>query len=203
MGEKRKSVPRTTAAIHEAGHAVAAIWFSIGFDYVTVVPDETAIAYVQGLRQSVPDYATSPITKDDPDALAFWQQWLVMTMAGPSASAKWQPRLPRLSYAWGDMNEALRLLGDIHRNDGAKVRTAHYGYICALADDFVEKEWPRIEVVAAALVERGTLTYDDVRSLLHSARHAMIAGTFRSASDCSRVIHLGNQPRPGAYTSAA
>lgn len=193
MSTRRKSVNRMTAALHEAGHAVAAIKLGISFDFVTVVPDDISVAHVHGLSQSVPDYASHPDTKDEPKSLAFWERWLVVTMAGPAAHKKRHPYAHPWGYAFSDRGELFRLTRDIHRGS-EDVRHAYEGYIRARAKELVEREWPSIEAVAAALVERGTLSYDDV----HSACHAMIVSVSRAQSASSLVIHLGSHPRPGA-----
>jgi hypothetical protein len=157
MSSKRQS--SLTRAIHEAGHAVAAIMLSIRFDEVTIEPLESGEGgSVRGFAQYTPNYVSDPETKDEPESLAFWQNLMVVCLAGPAANRRCQCANWR-GYAVGDLQEVLRLINDIHRHSEKKVRETYYKFLEALASELVEKFWPRVEALATALVERRTLTH--------------------------------------------
>jgi ATP-dependent Zn protease len=155
--------PAMTVAVHEAGHAVAAVHYGIDFDHVTIIPNAE---FHQGGRvklNPVPEYASSSKTKNDPPAIRFWENYLVMTLAGPAAHKKRHPHAHWGGYAIGDIGQASRLIEDMHSD--RDVRNAYYKYIEARAKAFVETYWYAIEAVATALVERGTLSDEEVRAI--------------------------------------
>jgi ATP-dependent Zn protease len=166
MSKRRNTLnrkPAMTVAVHEAGHAVAATHFGIGFDHVTIIPNAE---FPQGGRvkmHPVPSYASSSKTKNDPPAMRFWENYLIMTLAGPAAHKKRHPYAHWGSYAMSDLGQYNHLSEDMHSD--RDVRNAYYNYIAARAKAFVETYWHDIEAVARALVERGTLSDEEVRAI--------------------------------------
>jgi hypothetical protein len=166
-----------TVATHEAGHAVAAILHDIAFKHVTIVPtvrdsrDRPACSGHIKLKP-VPARFSAEGTKDSPASLDFWHRRLIVTLAGPAAHKKLHPRAHWLGYAGSDIGEAGHIIRDIHQCNHGPVTRAHYKYIDALSTTCIEKYWKEIEAVAAALIELGTLSEDQVRNAMYKSRVA-------------------------------
>jgi hypothetical protein len=149
-------------AIHEAGHAVAAILHDIPFEHVTIVPTDEYNGCVR-MEQPPAEYIAEE-TKDSPASLDYWHRRLIATMAGPAATKKLHPYGDWHRHAWADVDVAGDIFERIHERFDEAVIQAHLKYIKALAASFVENNWKEIEAVAAALIEHGTLSGDQVRS---------------------------------------
>jgi hypothetical protein len=170
--------PKRTVAIHEAGDAVAAVLHDIPFKLATIVPgrvDSHGRPY-EGhvLLKHPPKKYSDPETKDTPAALDFWHRRLIVTLAGPAAHKKLHPYAHWLGYASADIGEADHVTRDIHQCDRPVIH-AHYKYIEALATACIENNWTEVEAVAAALIERGTLSDREVRV-------AMLPASLREAA---------------------
>jgi hypothetical protein len=138
-------------AIHEAGHAVVALRLGLVFDHVTTVPDEHA--ETDGAL-----HWTDLQTAGDLEIAATADA--VVLLAGPFAEA----RLTETTLhdvlagdAAGEDREALATLG---LDDDEFVAASRD----ALA--LVEQDWPAIERVADALLERDSLDFDEVEALV-------------------------------------
>lgn len=132
-------------ALHEASHACAAVAYGVAFRYVTIIPDETFEGHIRMCSN-----------KDGSDADT------INTLAGPAADKKWRPYCSWLQgYARNEISDARRL---------AQVSQDHFNFLQWLTKNFVDEFAHEIEVVAAALLERETLTSDDVHSVLADMR---------------------------------
>ena len=139
-------------AIHEAGHAVAAIRAGLVFDQVSVLPDESL----------------------DIDGALYWQEsdleivmppelLAVVLLAGPCAEARERGlRADRMfdGVAATQDREAMAVLGLSEQQfiDATKEALA-----------IVERDWALIEQVAQGLAEDERLDYEDVESIVDAA----------------------------------
>lgn len=162
-----------TKAIHEAGHAVAAVHHDIDFEFVTIVPDDGADGKLKLdgklMLMPVPDYITEA---EEAEARLYWENYLIVAMAGPAAHKKRHPYAHPWGYAMSDFSLANGIINDMLL--GADVARAYWKYIEARARHFVEASWHKIEVVAAALVEHGTLDREMVCDIILDAARKKI-----------------------------
>jgi hypothetical protein len=139
------------AAIHEAGHAVAAIRAGLVFDNVSAIPDEEreldGALYWLELHEQVE--LTMP-----PELLA------VVLLAGPCAEAKLrQLRFDRLFAGAAAIDDRAGL---------ASLGLSDAQFITASRDALalVERDWPAIERVAEQLETGRALDFDEVEALV-------------------------------------
>jgi hypothetical protein len=139
-------------AIHEAGHAVAAIRAGLVFDQVSVLPDESL----------------------EIDGALYWQEsdleivmppelLAVVLLAGPCAEARERGlRADRMfdGVAATQDREAMAVLGLSEQQFIAATQEA-------LA--IVERDWKLIEQVAQGLADDERLDYEDVESIVDAA----------------------------------
>ena len=164
------AIPWEAVAHHEAAHAVLLTLFDLPPSSVSVELDE---------HDHSAGRVTQPPTHTDPthfsdqglDALRTWvDSQIVASFAGPLATA----RLGGLtdeqqhSSAIADEDDALRYAQQLFPADD----TDAHAYVEALRGPAARAfdppaAWPAIQAVAAALLERHTLTGDDVVDLIN------------------------------------
>jgi len=143
-------IPRITA-IHEAGHAIAAIRAGLVFDTVSAVPDESheldGALYWTELQESGEIVAP-------PELLA------VVLLAGPCAEARERRlRFDRIFSGVGatDDRESMATLG---LSEDQFVAAVHE------TAELVERDWKLIERVAEQLIAGSRLTFAEVEDII-------------------------------------
>ncbi len=89
------------------------------------------------------------------------------SLAGEIAQRRFAPRDRRIDHSWSDLENVSRLLHGIGLS-GAKLRAVAKA-VAVQADRVLEAHWSRIEAVANALLERGSLTGAQVRRIVKDA----------------------------------
>lgn len=144
------SISRTTA-LHEAGHAVAAVRAGLVFDRVTAIAD---------LEEELDgalhwnDLEASGEVAMSPELVA------VVLLAGPVAEARALRRRPdRVFTGWAALDD---------RESVAQLGLSDQQFVAAsrAALELVERDWPAIERVAAELLRGRELGYEDVEALV-------------------------------------
>jgi ATP-dependent Zn protease len=155
-------------AYHEAGHAVAAFFLgmSIGRNGVTIVPDKIkqtlGTGHILSQLRERPDVSVSPRTYVQIENRA------VMDMAGDVAEKKFRPR--RHYGGQTDLLHASDLLSCISESN--EITTARLNVAVLRARSLVELRRREITAVANALVERKTLTAEQVcEAILSCQQH--------------------------------
>jgi hypothetical protein len=142
-------------ATHEAAHAVAAVVHGLPFGHVTIVGNDDSNGRLKlklgGRRMSEKRCAA----------------YVLVALAGPAASKKLHPHSHPFAYAVGDWTEVQRIAGDLYFDE--ITARAYFKFKQVEAAQFVERFWPYVEAIAAALIERGALTSDEVKLTMQRA----------------------------------
>jgi hypothetical protein len=138
-------------AIHEAGHAVAAIRAGLVFDHVSAVPDDEqeidGALYWHALHEQL-ELAMPP------GLLA------VVLLAGPCAEARLRKlRFDRVFSGEGAIDDRTAIAG---------MGLSDEEFVAASRDAMalIEQDWPIIERVAELLQARDTLSFEEVESIV-------------------------------------
>ncbi|WP_367139516.1 hypothetical protein [Saccharothrix sp. HUAS TT1] len=159
-------------AVHEAGHAVALAALDLPLHEVWVRLEPVTKLFgenswrVRGCAEVAPGGGQVDVEDADTDT------WIVATMAGPEAEARWRMRqegvwfactarslVAASPYVRGDLDEIRDLLGSRHSTlirETAQARTA----------ELLGRRWMAVVRVGRALAESGRLTAGDVRGLM-------------------------------------
>jgi cell division protease FtsH len=170
LSRRALSRSRPKTAIHEAGHAVASIVLGRAFDFVTIVPNDDTDGHI----------AHPPRPEgwhNDPQSV---RDEIVILIASAAAQRLILPRSHwradygvRLDAVYdkkklldgSDHSGVLLLLREIICGRDPEAQWACYADCSRRAYSLVETHRDKIEAVAAALLEKLTLSYDDVRQI--------------------------------------
>ena len=148
-------------AYHEAGHAVAHIHLNLFFDYVTIAP----VPKIQGGLS----YARKAkvMRKLDPFHMEQWEKQIIMLYAGCKAiqiKTNDDDDWTGFDAADHELGSDLDRISDFSyfvNPSGPKV-----DYI-KVADKLLREKWPKVEAVAATLLKRKILRYEEVMELIN------------------------------------
>ena len=145
------STQRRATAYHEAGHAVVRWCYGLEFRLVTIRPD-----LVDGSLGHVAHAPDEPV-----------DGYAVSLAAGQVAEIKFRRRLPR----WGSEGDDEDIIEIALARGMAPDTAAAWGRYCILMSrDLVNQYWREIQAVAAALLERETLSYQDAVDVMLNGR---------------------------------
>jgi hypothetical protein len=167
MARSRSKKQLARTAHHEAGHAVIALREGRRFKHVTIVADEESFGHIlyERWRNYNPEYNQRPTTlvRIDKDILC--------SLAGPAATRRFAGR-----HDWrgasGDLGRVVDLACCIH--GGLDVVEPYVAYMRARAKRAVDHHWEFIEAVAANLLLRSRLTFDEVRQTIHETMSTIV-----------------------------
>jgi hypothetical protein len=173
---------RWTAA-HEAGHAVAAIAYGIPLAFVDIRKRRMPGGWVStGFTRTPPLRAADAVGWGRDEA---WP-YLIQSMAGPAAEAQADPlyaikggadaqdrKDTMLLAAWAVCGVIETPDGDYVPRDAVATREEEIEALCRLAEAgatlFVGEYRAEIEAVAAALIQKTSLTGDEVAAIVEAA----------------------------------
>jgi hypothetical protein len=155
-------------AHHEAGHTVAAWRYHIPFKHVTILPEPGRAGQAGSLGHLLhgraPKWFRPDIESSDRIVLHL-ERHIITAFAGQIAQAKFQHRRPH-SGMDGDNHTAVDLA--FHLGSSVETTEAYLRYCFLRAWDLVHSppNWRAIKAVAATLLERQTLTSDEVLDVI-------------------------------------
>jgi hypothetical protein len=169
MGQKTRT-GLLAVAYHEAGHTVAAWVYGFKLKKVTIVPKANALGsmssdarlHFRTLKNGNPSGAT----------IGRYHERVVSMLAGRAAQRRFKPQSIHSSRASSDLASATVILTLLH-GDGEERKHA-YRYLEARAQKLVShpQRWRMIQDLAKALIERQTMTGDEVEATLRASMDA-------------------------------
>ena len=153
-----KTAQLERVAYHEAGHTVLAHFLCTGLATVSIVSDHESAGHTLSVDEGDPDVEQLYLTADD----AFWQRKAIVLFAGGEAVRYKWPNSRWRDGVGNDYHWAANALERI-TTDAQAFRALHV-YASRSARLKVADYWPEIECVALALIERKTLTADEVKA---------------------------------------
>jgi hypothetical protein len=163
---------KKATAYHEAGHAVVSRYTGREMKHVTIRPDRTTLGHVRlakdrrlhrALRDCIDHMGA--VTPGKKDAI---ERLVIILFAGGIAEKK-QSRRKCFARSDIDHRQAMDLVESLSSCHKELEAWAHLLWV--RAESCVALWWPEIKAVAAALLERETLTGDEVKEIL-SSMHA-------------------------------
>lgn len=173
-------------AYHEAGHAVATIARNRRFRRASIVEEEDSLGRVLHDKPLVTDNQTITVSYDLDDCRArrAVETSAMISLAGPIAEAKATGRenpegagvvplepeaaerlgIPSVLHPGTDYDQVLRLL-EAATASNYELIDAWWRFLEVRAKLLLEGWWFLVEPVAEALMQRKTLSYDEVRDL--------------------------------------
>jgi ATP-dependent Zn protease len=159
MKQQKNKVCESTA-YHEAGHAVAHIFLHLPFKKVSIRPDGETSGHCMSNGQRYlkgVDYDLTPAKQD-----RIFRN--VQTMfAGHYAQKRFNRKSVRRWHSQTDYHNAVGLL--FYISEPPAINRLIRWLECR-TQMLIETRWQQIETVARALLERETLTSDEVRELI-------------------------------------
>jgi hypothetical protein len=151
---------RTETAHHEAGHAVVRWALEQKFKYVTIKPEEGALGHVLKFRSRLTEVSSKNAI------LLHVICESVIGYAGQIAQQKHKGKVATFrrrnsNPQWCADNDEADNLAINWLGYSFETLDAFQQYTFASAEGIVARQWKSIQAVAAALLERETLTYNE------------------------------------------
>lgn len=164
MKKVKKKTKLQLTAFHEAGHAV--MYFSQGrkFRHITIVADETKGSLGHLLHDKLKNF--HPDENDDWRTRKVLEGAILCSLAGPAAERifsgrhNWRGAAGDLRYV---TNVALCFVPD------SEEASAFISWLWIRANNIVQSRWRMVEILAAALLKRETLSYKDAQMVLRDS----------------------------------
>ena len=146
-------------AYHEAGHAVAAVYYRTRLKRATIIPEGDTTGHCLQLPPSLRGIDIEPTLRLE--GLA--RDRVMVSLAGRAAQLKFWSRGTRFYHARSDYERAVDLLGRFTRT--TEELEAYMKLMVIRARYFIETWWPQISAVAEALLREKTLTGAQVKAI--------------------------------------
>jgi ATP-dependent Zn protease len=152
---------RKATAYHEAGHAVIAWRLGAHPRSVTIVPK----GEVQGETVQESPFIEADFVFDGSDhARNRVERAIIICLAGPMAQRRFAPRSWRRWHGGPDYVVAFDLA--LRVNGSPAAAKVHMKWLEMRAQALLESVWSYVEAIASELLKRGTLSAEEIRSIL-------------------------------------
>ena len=188
---RRSRSSETIIAHHEAGHAVAALRLGVPVHHVTIDPENDDGGIVLGHVRFL---------GGDKDPPSLSHRLLLVSLSGPAAQRRFAPRSPIRMNGRSDFEHA-RCESELVSSSPTAARSLTRWAECE-SRSFVEREWPLIQNVAALLIERRTLSGDDLQEALapiEAARESVAADYRRDFLKSPEHVQAAAEERAAAW----
>jgi hypothetical protein len=162
MARKRSRRSIETTAYHEAGHAVASFYLQKNFRYATIIPGD-------GYGGMVKSYSPRFIKYFEGWSFerqrTFAERQIISSIAGYTAQRKFCPQSIRRYQASSDeehQNNCFNYICSFNVREG----DAYWKWLEIRTENLIEFHWKDVKAVAEALLERETLTYEEVYEII-------------------------------------
>jgi hypothetical protein len=162
---KRKSSALESTAYHEAGHAVIAHFQHVKLKYVTIVPGKDSLGHVQ--RRSV-IFGRHGVFDDSIKGIDRGERHIRVSFAGQIAQRKIAPRSRWRVSGRADHQIAMDIFWHICSHD-EKARNLYLSLLWRQTECLVDQWWKVIKAVAQSLLERKSLTDEQLRAVIDEA----------------------------------
>ncbi|MEO8564102.1 MAG: hypothetical protein ABI601_18620 [bacterium] len=158
------TIDEATIAHHEAGHAALDIYFEHDLECVTVVADGDAAGGTLVDRGG----DESLRYEDEEQSQVPFERRIMSALAGEIAQRRFNPGSVEDEHAGSDRLEVHDYLDELDCPT-QEIRDAYWRLLRLRAEHLVERLWPRVEAIAALLVERKTISGDEARQAFAAA----------------------------------
>jgi hypothetical protein len=172
VAKKGRSEKRLEAtAYHEAGHAIAAWWLQLPFKRVTITPNADAGSLGHLLHDRAPKWFNPEIKAGDRQRLRA-ERHIITGFAGQIAEGKYRGRRPRYGMD-SDNSQAVNMATYFCISTDTTEALLHFCFLSSR--DLIAKWWWAVEAVALALLDRTTLSCEEVKEVIHSESDRLIS----------------------------
>ncbi len=158
---------REATAYHEAGHAIMAIWCSLPFHYVTIVPDADKWSLGHVLYRSRRKRDQFYHDSLNPRLSSWVEKQVLCLYAGGLAERESTGRWNRVG-ARSFRDKAYEVGSLLYEGP---TLDKYLAFMLSRAEDLIcgPLLWPHVELIAADLLKHETLTYEQVFDIKHRA----------------------------------
>jgi ATP-dependent Zn protease len=158
----RQSTDEEDTAYHEAGHAVVGAAGGRAPIFVTIIPDGGAAGKNEFPKDGRPEFKSH--FGDSPEKRAYIETRILIEVAGTIAH---DLRFPERGHDAGDANDERCARALIEENAGwaDNDRDSYLEQLKKTARGLLQANWPWVEAVARALIERKTISTEEVMKL--------------------------------------
>ena len=171
MADKRDRTARQLAATahHEAGHAFSDWKFHFKIKQVTIVPGDGSLGTATTKYFQFRRLESGRL--DDGKQIGRYHDRIVTLLAGEEAQRRFDPKSIRKHHAAGDYDSVKEVLMRLHP-DAEKECFYAFRYLRARTRNLISNpmNWRRIEDLAKALLERRTLSGEEVDDVLKASK---------------------------------
>jgi hypothetical protein len=181
---------REVTAYHEASHVVAALHLGFKVGSASILPDEDSRGHVRRWR-FLRDPNTLLLQKTRDRQELKLQHNLVVALAGTEGQRLFSPRSVRKVHGSWDHDNAVRLLFDFGWDNRAIDLFLPFARYQAV--NLLEGHWWMVQAVAAALMEKETLSRVEIGKAVQAA---LQPATKRRGGPASRLTPGSDPVRP-------